>query len=59
MKLRRTMLAILVGGSLLAGAFTATPAAATPDLVGALNLIDQKPSLPTVNTALVYTNHLE
>lgn len=56
MKLRRTMLAVLVGGSLVFGALAATPAAATTELVAALSLVDQKPPNPAVNTALVYTN---
>lgn len=56
MKLRGTLVAILVGGSLLFAPLAATNAAATPDLVNALSLVDQKPANPAVNTALVYTN---
>ncbi len=56
MNFRGTILAILVGGSLLVGALVAPPAFAQADLVGALDIIDQKPTVPGVNTALVYTN---
>lgn len=56
MQLRGWILATLAGGALLLGTWAAPPASANADLVAALDIIDQKPPAPAVNTALVYTN---
>lgn len=53
MELRKIALAALACGALLVAPLAAR---ANPDLVGALGIIDQKPPVPSVNTALVYTN---
>ena len=52
MRIVRTAVAVLVAGLLLA----APAQAQLDDVEGALSIVDAKPPIPSVNTALVFTN---